>query len=475
MIIRPVILCGGSGTRLWPVSRRCHPKQFGALIGGESLFQQAVRRVTGEQFAAPVIVTGADYRFIVMEQLEALGVTAEAILIEPEPHNTAPAVLAAAHWLAAHTSGGLMLITPADHHIPDASGLHLAIDRACDIAGAGGLVTFGVQPLRPETGYGYLELEHPLLAMDGSAPSRLKRFVEKPCAAVAEDMVASGRHLWNAGIFLFAVGAIRSAGQQHVPGLMPVVAAAVDQARCDLCFVRLAEDAWSRLTSVSIDHAIMEKADNLWVVPLAGAWTDLGGWEAVWTVGGTGADGVAAHGPVTAIDCENSLLRSDSDAIELVAIGVKDMIAVATGDAVLLADRARTQDVRLAVDALRRKNAIQADRFPREHRPWGHFDVLARAPGFLVKRITVRPGAALSLQSHRHRAEHWVVVEGFATVSLNDGQHRLDAMQSIDIPCGARHRLANLEPTPLTVIEVQTGACLKENDIVRHDDIYARS
>lgn len=472
MVIHPVLLCGGSGTRLWPLSRKSYPKQFSALMDGGTLFQAAVRRTAAPGHAAPVIVTNADFRFIVREQLQAAGVDPAAVLIEPEGRNTAAAVLAAALWVARGDPGALLLVAPSDHVIPDAAGFRAAVAAAVPAAQDGRLVTFGIRPDRPETGYGYLELDG---QASDNGPQPLRSFVEKPDAARAAGMIADGRHLWNAGLFLFTAQALIATFRTHAPAILQGVQAAVDAARHDLDFVRLAPGPWSALPDISIDYAVMEKAANLSVMPFHGAWSDLGGWEAVWREAGPDAAGMAQHGPVTAIDCEGSLLRSESEGLHLVGIGLRDIVAVAMPDAVLVADRARAQDVKLAVAALKSAGARQAETFPRDHRPWGWFESLAIGDRFQVKRIVVHPGAALSLQSHHHRAEHWIVVQGTARVTV-DGEVRLvTENQSIYVPLGAVHRMENPGRLPMVLIEVQTGSYLGEDDIVRYEDVYART
>ena len=472
-VIHPVLLCGGSGTRLWPLSRKSYPKQFSALTGRESLFQASARRLAGAGYGAPWIVSGGDFRFIVTEQLAAIGCVPAAILIEPEGRNTAPAVLAAALALDAVHPGALMLVAPSDHVIPDAKRFRAAVEAAVPVARAGQLVTFGIRPDRAETGYGWLELTRPDPAFAPVAQP-LKSFVEKPDAAKAAALLQDGAHLWNAGIFLFTTTSILQAFGLHAPAMLAPAHDAVTGAALDLGFTRLEAKAWSRLPDISVDYAVMEKAANLSVLPYGGQWSDLGGWEAVWRESGPDASGVVTSGPARAIDCEDSLLRSESDGLQLVGIGLKNIFAVAMNDAVLIADMSRGQDVKLAVQALKAEGARQAETFPRDHRPWGWFESLALGPRFQVKRITVHPGAALSLQSHHHRAEHWIVVEGTARVTIDDTVRLISENQSVFIPLGAKHRMENPGIVPMVLIEVQTGAYLGEDDIVRYEDVYAR-
>lgn len=471
--ITPVLLCGGSGTRLWPLSRKSFPKQFAPLTGSESLFQLAARRLSGPGFAAPLVVTGSDFRFIVTDQLAEVGLDPDAILIEPEARNTAPAVLAAALALEAQGPGALMLVAPTDHVIPDPALFRAAVAAAAPAALSGQIVTFGIRPDRPETGYGWLELARPVGDFP-AAPVPLRRFVEKPAPDQAAAMLRGGAHLWNAGIFLATASAMLRAFADHAPEMLAPARAALGGARRDLAFTRLDPAAWADLRNISLDYAVMEKAANLAVMPYGGAWSDLGGWDAVWREAGPDADGVVLSGDARAIDCEGSLLRSESGGLALVGIGLKDIVAVATPDAVLIAHKDRAQDVRLAVSALKADGRPQAETFPRDHRPWGWFESLVLAPGFQVKRIHVHPGAALSLQSHQHRAEHWIVVRGTARVTIGATVSMVGENQSIYIPVGARHRLENPGAEAMVLIEVQTGAYLGEDDITRYDDAYAR-
>lgn len=471
--IHPLLLCGGAGTRLWPLSRRSYPKQFARITGDESLFQASARLLSGPGFAPPLAVTAADFRFIVTEQLAACRIAASDILIEPDGRNTAPAILAGALVLHARSPGALMLAAPSDHVIPDAAGFRAAVAAAVPAAQAGALVTFGIRPTRAETGYGWLELDAPPPA-EAEAPLPLRRFVEKPDAARAAEMLQDGRHLWNAGIFLFSTDAIIAAFERHAPDLLAGVRAAVAGAGQDLGFTRLAPEPWAAIDAISIDYAVMEKAADLSVMPYAGDWSDLGGWAAVWSNAGPDAAGVVTHGPATAIDCAGSLLRAEDPRQELVGIGLEDIIAVAMPDAVLVAHRDRAQDVRLAVSALKARGAVQAEQAARDFRPWGWFERLVDGPRFQVKRIVVHPGGTLSLQSHHHRAEHWIVVEGTARVTIDEAVRLVSENQSVFIPLGTRHRLENPGKLPLTLIEVQTGGYLGEDDIIRHEDVYAR-
>lgn len=472
-MIYPVLLCGGSGTRLWPLSRKSFPKQFTALTGDETLFQAAAGRLSGPDVAPPAILTSSDFRFIVTEQLAAIGIDPGPILIEPSARNTAPAILAAVLHVAATDPEALLLVMPCDHDVQDRDAFGAAIRAGIPAAEAGRIVTFGIRPTRPETGYGWLELA----GQPGSAGPEaidLRRFVEKPGLDKAEAMLADGRYLWNAGIFLMSAKTALAAFEAHAAHLIDPVRRALDGAKADLGFLRLAAEPWNGAEEISIDYAVMERAPNLQVVPFDGVWSDLGDWASVWREGAPDAEGLVTQGPVTAIDSRNSLLRSEAEGLELVAIGLDNLLVVAMPDAVLVADGSRTQEVKQAVAALKAKGARQAETFPRDHRPWGWFETLVLADRFQVKRIVVHPGAALSLQSHVHRSEHWIVVAGTAKVTIDGTVQLLTENQSVYIPLGAVHRMENPGKVPMVLIEVQTGVYLGEDDIIRYDDVYAR-
>ncbi|PRZ43874.1 mannose-1-phosphate guanylyltransferase/mannose-6-phosphate isomerase [Tritonibacter scottomollicae] len=476
MLISPVLLCGGSGTRLWPLSRKSYPKQFVPLIGKETLFQASAKRLAGTaeglSFAPPMVLTNSDFRFIVTEQLLGAGIDPGAILIEPEGRNTAPAVLAAALRARSQDPEAVLLVAPSDHVVPDVVAFHAAVVRGLEAVAAGQLVTFGITPTHAETAYGYLELtEAP--GAEGAVVA-LKKFVEKPDALRAAEMLAAGNFKWNAGIFLFAAKDIIAAFESHASDLLAPVEAALREAQVDLGFLRLAPEPWGQAANISIDYAVMEQARNLSVVPFDAAWSDLGGWDAVWREAGPDENGVVVSGDATAIDCHDTLLRSDSDRLEVVGIGLEGIMAVAMNDAVLVADKSRAQDVKLAVSALKKKGAAQATAFPKDHRPWGWFESLVVGSRFQVKRILVHPGASLSLQSHFHRSEHWIVVEGTAKVTVDDEVMLVTENESVYIPLGAVHRMENPGKVPMVLIEVQTGTYVGEDDIIRYEDAYAR-
>jgi mannose-1-phosphate guanylyltransferase/mannose-6-phosphate isomerase len=482
--IAPVLLCGGVGTRLWPASRRGRPKQFGRLLGATSLFQAAAARLPVPGFAPPLVVTGEPFRFLVAEELAEIGLTPALVLLEPEGRNTGPAAFAAARLAAAADPGALLLVCPCDHAIPDGAAFRAAVRRAEPAARAGAIVAFGARPDRPETGYGWLGFADPP-APDAPAPLPVADFVEKPPAAAAAAFLAGGRHLWNMGVYLATAATLAAAFAARAPGLAAAVDRALAAAAPDLGFLRLDAGAWAEVPAVSIDHAVIEGvardgtgADGtagLRALPFDAAWSDLGSWEAVVREMGTDARGVARAGTVEAIDCEDCLLRAESPDQVLVGIGLRDTVAVAMADAVLVADRrAGPEGLRRAVAALEARGAAQAREAPRAHRPWGWYEVLARGPRYQVKRLVVRPGGRLSLQSHVHRAEHWVVVAGAARVTLGAEARLLGENESVYVPAGAVHRLENPGKLELELIEVQSGGYLGEDDITRHEDAYAR-
>ena len=474
-MIYPVVLCGGSGTRLWPLSRREYPKQFTALVGERSLLQATLDRLTGPRFAAPLLLAHADFRFLVMEQAMSAGIAAPEVLLEPEARNTAPAILAAALHLIAEGHGAVpMLVAPSDHAIDDAAAFRAALDAGAAAAAEGRIVTFAIRPDRAETGYGWLEFD----AVPDMAPPRavpVQRFVEKPDTARAEEMLAAGRFFWNAGIFMARPDTLVAAFETHAPDMVAPVRAALDAARRDLDFLRLDPAAWAELREDSIDYAIMEKAPGVVGVPVECGWSDLGAWDAVWQQMAPDGRGVATAGPVTEIDCTDTLLRSVGErGPRLVGVGLTGIAAIAMGDAVLVADKRDSAGVKRAVAAMKAAGVAEAEALPRTHRPWGWYEPIARGARFQVKQIMVPPGRKLSLQSHVHRSEHWVVVAGTARVTIDEDVHLVTENQSVYIPLGAVHRLENPGKVDLHLIEVQTGSYLGEDDIVRYEDTYNR-
>ena len=469
-IIRPVVLCGGSGTRLWPLSRSLHPKQLLPIAGADTMLQATVARTRGESFSDPLIVTGEDHRFLVQDQLADIGVSPEALLLEPGPRNTAPAIGLAAHWLEQKQSGQLMLVMPSDHVINDVPAFLAAIALATPLAQERRLVTFGIAPERAETGYGYIEAGEPF----ASAPQarEVVRFVEKPALEVAQAYVASGKHYWNGGIFLFRADVFLEELRVHASEIERACAAGVRSGEEDGTFFRPGA-AFASAPSTSVDYAVMEQTKQAAVIPVELGWSDVGSWDALWEVSPKDACGNVVQGQVVAIDCEGSLLRSDAN-ITVAGVGLRDIVVVSTKDAVLVLPRDRAQDTKLIVDALKQLGSDIHQSHPKVHRPWGTYEGTDRGDRFQTKRITVKPGAKLSLQMHHHRSEHWIVVRGTARVTVDERVQLLNENESTYIPLGAVHRLENVGSTPLELIEVQCGSYLGEDDIVRLEDTYGR-
>lgn len=469
MNLHPVILCGGSGTRLWPSSRKAFPKQFVPLLGETSLFQATLKRFAAEGFAAPVIMTGEDFRFIAVEQADQVGCSDARVVIEPVGRDTAPAILAAALMLE-NTPDDLMLVAPSDHVMEDLDAFYKAVETGKAAARDGALVTFGIEPDRPETGYGYLQLAG---RPDGA--TTVTKFTEKPDLETAKSMLEAGHYLWNAGIFMGRVRDFIAAFEAHAPDLIGPVRDAVEKGAEDLDFLRLDQDSFSRARAISVDYAIMEKSDWVVAVPLDCGWSDLGSWDALWALGQKDERKNTLSGDVMAVECEGTYLRSEEPNMILVGLGLENVVAVAMRDAVLVADKSRSQDLKGIVESLREAGRDQADDYPRYHRPWGWYETLCIDHRFQVKRIMVKPGGILSLQSHRHRSEHWIVVAGTAEVTVDDEVKLVTENQSVYIPLGSRHRMANPGKVPMFLIEVQTGAYLGEDDIVRYEDVYDRA
>jgi mannose-1-phosphate guanylyltransferase/mannose-1-phosphate guanylyltransferase/mannose-6-phosphate isomerase len=469
--IVPVILSGGTGTRLWPLSREGYPKQFWPLLGSETMLQQTAGRAMGESFAAPVVVCNEVHRFLVAEQLREAKVAEPRILLEPAGRNSAPAIAAAALLVAEQSPEDVIWVKAADAAIGDVPALHAALAKAVVAARAGRIVTFGMRPTAPETGYGYIEPGAELAEAPGVM--RLERFIEKPDAAKAADLLADGRHLWNSGMFVATAATLLAELERFAPEVVRSVAAAMAEAKRDLDFVRLGAKAFGAAPAVSIDYAVMEKTSLAAVVPADIGWSDLGSWAALWEVGEKDGRGNVVNGPVSLVDAEGCLVRSEG--ILTGVVGLKDVVVVTTDDAVLAMPRNRAQDVKQLVDQLRRAGRKEATEHRRVYRPWGSYEGLIQGDRFQVKRIQVRPGQKLSLQKHFHRAEHWVVVNGTAIVHRDGENVLLRENESIYLPLGCVHRMENPGMIPLTLIEVQVGSYLGEDDIVRFEDTYGRT
>ena len=471
-MIHPVILSGGSGTRLWPMSRTLYPKQLLTLLGRESLLQQTVRRIAErETFAPPLLVANEEHRFIIAEQLREIAVVPRALLLEPVGRNTAPAACLAALALTETEPDPLMLLMPSDHTIGDVDAFVDAIGRAAAAAQAGALVSFGIAPERAETGYGYIRRDGELDGVKGVFA--VAEFVEKPGPEQAEKYIESGEHSWNSGIFLFPARVYLDELERLRPDMVAACRQALATAQRDSDFIRLGKDAFSTCAADSIDYAVMEHTRRAAVVPVSMGWSDVGSWDALWEMGSKDQHGNSLEGNVVAEETRNCYLRSEAGLIA--AIGIEDLVVVATDDAVMVAPRNRTQEVRKLVARLVRDRRDEADALPTVHRPWGSFKSLHNGHRVQVKHILVKPGGKLSLQMHHHRAEHWVVVQGTAKIVRGEEEMILTEDQSTYIPLGTAHRLENPGKIPLHLIEVQSGSYLGEDDIVRLEDSYGRS
>jgi mannose-1-phosphate guanylyltransferase len=471
----PVILCGGTGTRLWPLSRATYPKQYWALAGTgrETLLQQTQQRLEGLQgLASPLLICNEDHRFVVAEQMRQIGVSPAAILLEPLGRNTAPAVAVAALQATAGGQDPLLLVLAADHVIRDAAQFRATVEVGVPAAQAGQLVTFGIVPLGPETGYGYIEASQPLQA-ELTAPVPISRFVEKPDLATAEQFLTTGRFTWNSGMFLFKASAILAELERLAPEVVSACRSAMEHESPDLDFLRLEREAFTSCPSVALDVAVMEKTNLGAVLPLDAGWSDVGSWSALWETSDQDDDGNVLRGRVISQASRNCYLRSEHRLV--VGLGVEDLVVVETDDVVLVAHRDRAQEIKSVVQRLEAAGARESQAHRRIYRPWGSYDGVTEGDRWQVKKIVVNPGASLSLQMHHHRAEHWVVVGGTAVVEKNGVEELVGENQSTYIPLGCRHRLTNPGKIPVELIEVQSGPYLGEDDIVRFEDRYGRS
>ncbi len=467
--IVPVILSGGSGTRLWPVSRESFPKQLWPLVSERTMLQDTALRARGPGFAAPTVVCNNEHRFLVADQMRAAGIDNPLIVLEPVGRNSAPAITAAA--LLAPSPDSVLWMMAADSAIADPDALQDALARAVKAARAGRIVTFGMQPHRPETAYGYIEVGPELAEAPGVF--NLSRFVEKPNAATAAELVDGGKHLWNSGMFVFTARTLLREMQEHAPEVLAAVEQAVAAKKQDLDFTRLDPAAFAACPNISLDYAVAERTSRAAVVPTSIGWSDVGSWDALWERLPKDANGNAAVGDALLEGSENCFVRSDG--ILTAVVGLQDAVVVVTRDAVLAMHRDRAQDVKRVVDRLRASGRHEAVAHNRAYRPWGFYESLIQGDRFQVKRIVVNPGHKLSLQKHFHRAEHWVVVNGSAVVTRDNDEVLVRENESIYLPLGCSHRLSNPGRIPLTLIEVQSGSYLGEDDIVRMEDTYGRA
>jgi mannose-1-phosphate guanylyltransferase/mannose-6-phosphate isomerase len=468
--IVPVILSGGSGIRLWPVSRESFPKQLWPLISDRTLLQETAQRARGDGFAAPIVVCNQEHRFLIAEQLRTVGIEDARIVLEPVGRNSAPAIAAAALLVAEEDPDAVLWMMAADASIANTAALHDSLRSAAAAARAGHVVTFGMRPTAAETGYGYIERGAGL--DDAPGAYKVAQFVEKPGAAAAARLAADGRHLWNSGMFVFTARTLLDELDAHAPDVTHAVRLAVAGRQSDLDFIRLGVEAFAAGPSISLDYAVAERTSRAAVVPADLGWSDVGSWGALWELGGKDADGNVAVGDVLLEAARNCYVRSDG--MLAAVVGLDDAVVVVTEDAVLAMHRDHAQDVKKVVDRLKAAGRHEAVAHNRVYRPWGFFESLIQGERFQVKRLMVSPGCKLSLQKHFHRAEHWVVVNGSALVTRDDETLLVRENESVYLPLGCRHRLENPGRIPLTLIEVQSGAYLGEDDIVRFDDVYNR-
>ena len=469
--IVPAILSGGSGTRLWPLSRESFPKQFWPLLSELTMIQQTAARAIGPGFAPPMVICNDAHRFVVAEQLRELGVAGSRVVLEPVGRNSAPAIAAAALLVAETNPDAVLWMMAADAAIIDTKALNEALGHAVAAAEAGHIVTFGMRPTAPETGYGYIEAGAELPGLPGVRA--ITRFVEKPDAATAQAMLDAGQHLWNSGMFVFTAATLIAELERYAPDVLAAVRQAVAARRTDLDFIRLGEAEFAACPNISLDYAVAERTDRAVVVPAAIGWSDVGSWSALWELGAKDSDGNVSFGDVILEGARNCYVRSDT--LLTAVVGLEGVVVVVTDDAVLALHRDRAQDVKKIVDRLKAARRAEATAHRRVYRPWGWYEGIVRGERFQVKQIMVTPGAKLSLQKHFHRAEHWVVVAGTAVVTCDDQIFTRHENENVYLPQGCVHRLENPGRIPLFLIEVQSGAYLGEDDIVRIEDTYGRA
>lgn len=469
--IVPVILSGGTGSRLWPLSREANPKQFWPLLSERTMVQETAGRAHGAGFAPPVIVVGEAHRFLVAEQLREVGIAAPRIVLEPEGRNSAPAIAVAALLVAEAQPDAVLWIMAADAAINDVGALHAALDLAAQAARGGRIVTFGMQAHEPHTGFGYIEMGAPLAEVPGVR--MVQSFTEKPDLATAQRLSTDGRHVWNSGMFVATAGTLIAELREHAPQVLAAARAALEAATRDLDFIRLGAEPFRQAPAISIDYAVMEHTRHAAVVPANLGWSDVGSWDALWQTAPKDGAGNVTKGPVELVETNGSYVRSEG--MLTAVLGLQDVVVVVTDDAVLAMPRSRAQDVKRMVERLKARGVKQAVEHRRMYRPWGHYEGLIMGDRFQVKQIVVLPGGRLSLQKHHHRAEHWVVVKGTARVQRDAESLLLSENQSVYLPLGCIHRLENPGMIPLALIEVQVGSYLGEDDIVRLEDNYGRS
>lgn len=470
-MIYPVILCGGSGTRLWPVSRKAMPKQFIQLFGETTLLQQAAQRCSGPSFGGPIVITSEDYRFIVLQQLQEIGIEPSCILLEPEGKNTAPAILVATHFVYEIDPNAVMVVMPSDHFIPENS---LFVEMLLDAkltAQREKIVTFGVLPNKPETAYGYIKKG---LCGHTTGGFEVEGFFEKPSLNVAEEFLEDGNFLWNAGIFMAKASTFKSAGEAFAPGTTLSTLEAYSEALSDLDFLRLDEKRWAETDSISFDYAVLEKAENIVVFPFTGHWSDLGDWNALFEEYNKSKypnkdNGNILRGQSCSIKSKNCLFWNTDDEKLLVGVGLQDIIAVSTADAVLVVDKNETQSVKQAVEILNKNQIRQGEKHTKSYRVWGWFETLISSVHYQVRRVLVYPEGRMSLQAHEFRSEHWVVIEGRASLLVDGEKLTLSANESFYVHPGVKHRLANEGEEQLVLIEIHTGVSLNEQDVRRFD------
>jgi len=465
--IVPVILSGGSGTRLWPKSRKAYPKQLHKLYGDITMLQHTVNRV--KQFETPIVVCNEEQRFMVADQLSSVCNKKPDILLEPIARNTAPAIAAAAIFAQKKYENPVLVVLAADHLIKDVQAFHASLNHAINAAIDNNMVAFGVVPTKPETGYGYIQSQ----GNTGEQGAPIAQFVEKPSLGTAEQYMAAGNYTWNSGMFVYRAEAFINVLKETGANWLSYCINSVEQANTDLDFVRLAKEPFEQCANISVDYAVMEKTNKAWVVPLNAGWSDLGSWESLWEVSEKDENNNVIVGDAFVENCTGSLIHSQEKLVA--AIGVDNIAIIESDDALLVIDRTKTQAVKLVVDWLKQQNRSEFQHHRQVHRPWGAYDSISNGERYQVKRIEVKPGASLSLQLHHHRAEHWIVVEGTALVTRAEDEILLTENQSVYIPLGEKHRLHNPGKVTLQLIEVQSGSYLGEDDIVRFDDVFGRT